>query len=175
MCIFYKIFQIKNKDEIENWLFKHHIKNFIINDDLTVDINGDVNLKDKSLYLIPIQFGVVLGTFDISDNNLFSLKGAPFKVGEDFVCDSNKLKTLKFAPIKIGKLCYVVDNPIRKIKQLNIECEEIEFGYIHFKKQKKFEIKGLNSYYKKVGELRHLKWFTVSLSSDEIKKILKIS
>lgn len=43
----------KTKDEIENWLFNQRIKNFIINDDLTVDVKGgafnNVYISGKSV------------------------------------------------------------------------------------------------------------------------------
>lgn len=176
MCLLNKLFKFKTKEQIENWLYLHKIKNAIIHDNLIVDIHGDVNLKDKNLHFLPLQFGYVSGTFNMSDNKLRTLKGSPLEVGEDFIFDSNKIKSLQYAPQKIGQLCYAVDNPIQKIKkeQFNIECEEIELGYIDKKKTSKKEIKELKNYYIQCGQLRQLKWFTVKLSSQEIKKILNI-
>jgi hypothetical protein len=174
MNLFDKLFKLNTKDKIENWLYLHKIKNFIIQDDLTVNVNGDVNLKDCHLSILPIQFGIVLGSFNISDNYLKTLKGSPIEVGEDFSFDSNKIKSFKYAPQKVGKLIYAVDNPIYKIKkeEFNIQCEEIELGYIHKNKSIRKEIKALKNYYQLQGQFRHLKWFTCKLSSEEIKKLL---
>jgi hypothetical protein len=40
---------LKTKGEIKNWLDCYGIKNYTINDDLTVDVNGSVDLYDKNL------------------------------------------------------------------------------------------------------------------------------
>jgi hypothetical protein len=58
---------------------KFHYK---INDDLTVDVDTDVNISCKYLTNIPIQFGIVIGSFECQSNNLTSLKGCPTKVGD---------------------------------------------------------------------------------------------
>ena len=46
------------------------IKNYIINEDLTVDVNSEVYILDKELKEIPIRFGIVNGNFDCSYNEL---------------------------------------------------------------------------------------------------------
>lgn len=52
------------------------IKDYKINNDLTVDVVGDVNLSGKGLTEIPVKFGVITGSFYCSNNQLTSLKGA---------------------------------------------------------------------------------------------------
>ena len=78
------------------------IENYTIKDDLSVDVNGDVNISNKSLKQIPVQFGNVTGSFWCERNNLTSLKGAPQSVGGDFACDNNSLKSLEGAPQSVG-------------------------------------------------------------------------
>ena len=91
-----------NKKEIKEWLNSYNIINYRINSDLTVDVDGPVNLYRRNLTSIPIQFGKVTGYFDCDYNNLQSLEGCPEKVGGSFYCSYNKLQSLKWCPTKIG-------------------------------------------------------------------------
>ena len=50
-----------------------------------------------------INFGKVTGTFDCSELDLISLKGAPQTVGEWFSCNNNRLASLKGAPQKVDE------------------------------------------------------------------------
>lgn len=74
---------------------KYSIKDYIINDDLSIDVNGDVHLANRSLEKIPLNFNIVKGNFIINNNKLLTLEGSPKSVGELFNCEYNKLKTLK--------------------------------------------------------------------------------
>lgn len=90
--------QLTNKAEIQAWLDEMNIFNYIINDDLTVDVNEQVYLVNKGLTQIPIQFGVVEKNFDISYNQLTSLKGSPHTVNGLFRCEHNQLTNLIGGP-----------------------------------------------------------------------------
>ena len=46
---------------IESWLNNFGIKNYIINEDLSVVVDGNVNLSSKGLIDIPVMFSVVNG------------------------------------------------------------------------------------------------------------------
>jgi hypothetical protein len=75
------------KVKIEEWLNKYYITNYTINPDLTIDVNGNVNLRNYKEKQLPdyIQFGIVTGVFSCSENNVIeSLKGAPKEVRGDF-------------------------------------------------------------------------------------------
>jgi hypothetical protein len=75
------------------------IKNYKINPDGTVDVDGNVDLYEEGLVEIPIKFGVVKGDFDISQNNLLSLKNCPRVVTGKFSCSFNRqLSSLKNGP-----------------------------------------------------------------------------
>lgn len=87
----------EQKASIELWLNEMKIKDYTINNDLTVDVDGDVNLFSKNLTHIPIQFGAVKNFF-IINNKLTSLVGAPFEVDGYFYCQNNQLTSLKGAP-----------------------------------------------------------------------------
>ena len=77
---------LQSKSEIAKWLDKYNIKNYTINDDLTVDVAGHVFLDNKGLATIPIQFGQVGGNFWCNNNKLKSLEGCPNVIRGGFYC-----------------------------------------------------------------------------------------
>ena len=81
----------RRTEMIKEWLKEYSIKNYTINDDFTIDVNRSVDLTDNHLSEIPdyIQFNIVKGYFDCSNNKLTSLKGAPESVGGYFTCSNN--------------------------------------------------------------------------------------
>ena len=89
------------KQQIIKWLDKYNIKNYHINDNLTVDVDDYVDLSFKELTEIPFQFGKVKGGFNCSYNRLKLLKGCPEIVNGHFWCDNNKLTSLKGCPEEI--------------------------------------------------------------------------
>jgi hypothetical protein len=94
--------ELQTKEEIKAWLNKYEVKNYTINDNLTVDVSGNVNLFNKQLEEIPFKFGIVNGTFDCSYNELTSLEFSPNKVVGYFDCNHNKLTSLEFCPQKVS-------------------------------------------------------------------------
>ena len=87
---------IGRRKMIEDWLDEMEIYNYIINDDLTIDIDDkhsdSVDLMHKGFKELPvfIQFGNV-GSFYISHNELQTLRGCPTYVQRTFSCQDNKL------------------------------------------------------------------------------------
>jgi hypothetical protein len=81
---------------------EYNITNYTINDDGSIDVNGDVNLWGKGLTELPLVFNKVSGWFDCVRNNLTSLKGSPRWVGSDFNCYRNQLTSLEFSPNYVG-------------------------------------------------------------------------
>jgi hypothetical protein len=79
---------------------KYGIKNYTINPDGTVDVDGNVNLF--GLKKLPIKFGKVSGRFDCSYSQLTTLEGSPKEVGGWFNCSYNQLTTLEGAPKVVG-------------------------------------------------------------------------
>jgi hypothetical protein len=90
---------LKSKEEIKKWLDNYKIKNYTINNDLTIDVNDNVNLRDKKLTNIPIKFNIVTGNFWCSNNKITSLEFAPKEVGGSFRCNMNKITTLEYSPV----------------------------------------------------------------------------
>ena len=89
---------------IRAWLEEHGIKNYTINTQGEIDINGDIKITYKNIKEFPyfIQFGTIKGNFDCKHNNLISLKGAPREVKGTFDCACNDLTSLEGAPEKVG-------------------------------------------------------------------------
>ena len=93
---------LKTKQEIKYWLAKHEIINYIINDDLTVDVYEDVFLSKNTPNFL-VQFGTIEGDFDCSNIELTSLKGCPKIIKGNFSCSDNPLSSLKYGPIEVEK------------------------------------------------------------------------
>ena len=116
----------KSIEEVEAALeeIKGRIGKYKINSDLTVDVNGNVNLSEFKGQQFPVRFRSVSGDFDCRGSktlkslegspkhvggnfnclecNLPSLVGGPETVVGDYVCSGNKLKTPKGAARVVG-------------------------------------------------------------------------
>jgi hypothetical protein len=104
----YKIFEsnVSNfpttRKEVIQVCEKCEIENYTINDDLSIDIDGNVNLYYRRLEYLPLKFNYVSGYFGCPENQLETLEGCPQRVGGDFSCIHNELKTLKGSPQTVG-------------------------------------------------------------------------
>ncbi len=108
------------------------IENYTINDDFSVDVNGDVNLSGKlysleklSLRYLPIKFRNVYGTFDCSNNSLLSLDGCPNYIDGDFLCHRNKLKNLVGGPVEVTGFYYCSNSGIESLEGMALEIGTI--------------------------------------------------
>ena len=81
---------------------QYGIENYTINEDGSIDVNGNVNLSYKGLTELPLTFNKVTGYFDCSRNNLTSLKGSPRWVGGSFNIIYNLITSLEFSPEYVG-------------------------------------------------------------------------
>ena len=106
----------KNIKEIKFWLDSMKIENYTINDNFTVDVDGDVSLAGKGIKEIPIKFNYVKYSFNIADNWLTSLRGCPEEVGAGFYCQNNKLTDLIGSPKKIVGDFYCSGNDLESLK-----------------------------------------------------------
>ena len=95
-----KDYDIKDLCEI------YDIKNYTINPDGLVDVDGDVNLREFQLKKLPFNFGKVTGDFYCFYNNLTSLQGAPTSVGGEFNCSKQK-NGKKFTQQDVIDVCKV--------------------------------------------------------------------
>jgi hypothetical protein len=109
----------ENKSEVEQILSILEVENYKINDDLSVDVNGSVDISgvgELTLRLIPIQFGKVSGYFFCKKNELITLEGSPKEVGGAFVCSDNRLTSLEGAPKEIGGSFYCDYNQLTSLE-----------------------------------------------------------
>lgn len=144
-----------NKEDIENWLKAMKVNNYIINDDLEVEVFNNVNLSSKQLYHIPFQFSKVHGYFHINDNNLVNLKGCPFIVYDEFSANYNKLTSLKNIPtilLSTDKKKKKKDN-YRKVymnnnnlKVIDIENVNNDIDSLHIKNNKLTSLKNVSNF-----------------------------
>lgn len=91
-----------NKEEIISICEKYGIKNYNINDDGSINVDGDVDFVARELTRLPLKFRYVTGHFKIEINSLTTLQGCPTIVGRSFFCNYNKLSSLEFSPKEVG-------------------------------------------------------------------------
>lgn len=104
------------RESISDICKKYGIKNYTINEDGSVDVDGNVFLNDIRKYYgarltkLPLNFGKVTGDFVCSENELASLEGCPEWVGGTFDCSYNKLTSLVGSPKSVGGRFYCEQN-----------------------------------------------------------------
>ncbi len=89
-----EITQQVDLNEIKDILDKYKIKNYTINADGTVDVDGNVDFSNKSITSIPVQFRNVTRHFYCYGTKITSLEGAPQSVGGNFYCSTTKITSL---------------------------------------------------------------------------------
>ena len=107
---------LNDKQEIKEWLDSMDIENYTINDNFTVDVDGNVNLSAKKLTNIPVQFGIVKGYFYCNDNQLTSLQGCPHSINNNFFCSANQLISLEGGPTSVNGDFYCNDNQLTTLQ-----------------------------------------------------------
>ena len=86
----YREFINESRSYIESICKKYGITNYTINSDVSIDVDGDVNLIDNNLTRFPLKFRNVSGNFYCYNNQLTTLVGGPQTVGGDFDCSHNQ-------------------------------------------------------------------------------------
>ena len=91
------------KSEIESWCEEMDIKNYIINSQGEIDVDGNVDLYDRDFKELPYKFGKVTGYFSLYRCiNLISLKNCPYKINRYFDVDyCSQLTSLEGCPQKV--------------------------------------------------------------------------
>lgn len=104
------------KKEIESLCEKHGIKKYTINDDMSIDVDGDVVLTIYWWGALPLNFNIVNGNFICHNSNLTSLKGAPKEVMGNFDISRCSLTSLKYGPVVVGGDFNCMWNKIMSLK-----------------------------------------------------------
>jgi hypothetical protein len=102
--------------EIDRICQQYGIKDYTLNGDGSIDVDGDVNLIAKILSKLPVEFGTVSANFYCYDNQLISLRGAPGEVGGNFYCHFNQLTSLRGAPREVGASFYCGNNQLTSLE-----------------------------------------------------------
>jgi len=86
-------------EDIHEICKQYNIINYTINQDGSIDTNGNVFLYDDNLIkLPPLKFNKINGSFVCSKNKLTSLEGSPIELGDAFYCSHNRLTSFQYAP-----------------------------------------------------------------------------
>ena len=93
-----------SEQDIHKICEKYNIKNYTINPDGSIDVEGDVFISNKNLDKLPLKFNYVSGVFVCSNNRLTSLEGSPRKLGLKLYCSGNPLTTLNGFNLPYDKL-----------------------------------------------------------------------
>ncbi len=100
-------------EEICNW---YKIENYLMNQDGSIDVDGNVDLSSRDLTHLPLRFRRIMGHFNINNNQLITLYGGPIAVGGNFNCFNNELIDFKGAPKWIGGDFYSYFNKLTSLK-----------------------------------------------------------
>lgn len=110
-------------DDVYAWIKHYRIERACINsDDLSVNVNGDVNLsqyflRNKTpLTHIPIKFNEVRGKFSCEGQGITDLSFAPRTVEGHFMCGGNQLTSLRGAPERVGGTFYAGENQLTSLE-----------------------------------------------------------
>ena len=85
-------------EDISVICLEYGIRNYIINSDGSVSVEGNVGLNNEELTKLPVKFKEVSDDFSCGYDNLTSLEGCPERVGGHFSCSRNKLTSLEGCP-----------------------------------------------------------------------------
>ena len=77
-----------NIENIKSWCDKMGIRNYTINSQGEIDVDGNVDLNDTDLEELPYKFGTINGWFTLSNNKkLKSLKNCPYHISNEHMFD----------------------------------------------------------------------------------------
>lgn len=137
---------LSDEKKITEWLDSIGVKNYSINQDMSVTVNGNLLLDDKNLTEIPVKFKEVHGGIDVTsnkikrldwcpsivkgsleawDNEIETLVGGPIEIEGSFDIDNNKLTNLQGAPKKVGGAFIITSNKLSSL----VGCPEIVGEY----------------------------------------------
>jgi hypothetical protein len=126
-----KLFESMTEIEVEKICKKYGIRNWTLNPDGTVDVDGSVDLSVQKLSKLPLKFGRVTGYFVCHNNQLTSLVGCPKEIREDFWCQNNKLTSLEGCPREIGGSFWCSNNKLTSLEGCPTEVGDSFWCYLN--------------------------------------------
>ena len=131
---------------------RYNVTNYTINSDMSIDVEGDVDLHRRGLTELPLTFNIIHGGFYCGDNSLISLKGSPIEIHGNFNCIRNKLKSLKYSPEVIKGNAEFPYNKIKDLKHVP-KCHGIDLfnndirDFKYLENIKILDVSGINPVY----------------------------
>ena len=113
------------EQEIHDICEKYNITNYTINPDGSIDVDGDVNLSNRNLTKLKLNFNKVSGSFYCHYNKLTTLEGCPKEVSGDFFCSFNHITSLERSPIELGGDFFCSFNHITSLEGYNGEYDKL--------------------------------------------------
>lgn len=107
-----------NREQIAAWLLEMNIVNFHINADLEVLVAGDVELSNKGLKFLPVNFKKVYGNFNVIKNSLKTMEGFPEFVAGNCLAHHNKITSTNFCPMTVLGIFGLINNKIKSFDAL---------------------------------------------------------
>ena len=95
---------------------RYNIKNYTINSNGSIDVEGSVNLTYRNLTKLPLKFRNVSNGFYCYNNNLTNLEGSPINVGGNFDCRYNNLTSLEGAPNSVVGIFNCSNNKLTNLE-----------------------------------------------------------
>ncbi len=96
----------------------YDIKNYTINSDGSIDVDGDVFIAGWRLPECPLKFNIVNGDFDCSDNRFTTMKNFPKKITGWLNASDNDLVCTKDIPQEIGGSINLSFNKLEKLTNI---------------------------------------------------------
>lgn len=106
----------KQKDQVDSICKQYGIKNYSINSDGSVDVDGGVYISGRGLTSLPLRFGRVRKNFECHRNRLTSLEGSPTYVGRNFTCSHNNLTNLVGSPAEVVGEFFCANNQLTSLE-----------------------------------------------------------
>lgn len=111
----FKVFRIRLN------CIRYNIRDYVINDDYSIDVNESVMLSGK-FYKLPLNFRNVNGSFTSTNNGLRTLKGCPRVIEGFFNISWNNISEFDYFPIKIDGGFTCSYNPLKNFKGME-KCD----------------------------------------------------
>lgn len=96
-----------HQEKIANWLKANKITNFTINDDNSVDVDGDLVLDGLRFEKLPVNFKSVTGSVSLVGALLKTLEGLPDEINGDLNISALKLDSVDGFPMKVHGDCHL--------------------------------------------------------------------
>jgi hypothetical protein len=119
--------KVDAKFEIESWLFDNKVQAWVVNDDLSINVDGSVIIEQKLLKSLPYKFNRVNGAFSVYRNDLKSMENCPSYVGRgDFSVEANyKIKDFKGSPRVVNGDYSIIDTSITSFHDIHKHIDTI--------------------------------------------------